>query len=114
MAASIDVYLRGNKIIVRATWKTEAVAGSEVYNTPTDPTTVFFKALRRLPDGTMAAATTHTYPAADVVKLSTGVYEFSHSPLAGRWWIHAQGTGVAEGAAEAVYDIRESEALAAA
>lgn len=113
MAASIEVFDEGDKIIVRATWKTESVAGSENYNTVTDPTTVVFTARRRLPDGTLAAATTHTYPAADVVKISVGVYEFSHIPTPGKWFVHAQGTGTAHGAGRVEYEIDASEALAA-
>ncbi len=42
---SVEVYLRGSKIIVRATWKIESVAASENYDTLADPTTVVFYGL---------------------------------------------------------------------
>ena len=113
MAASVEVFDQGDKIIVRATWKTESVSGSENYDTVTDPTTVVFTVRRRNTSGQLLTATTHTFPAADVVKISTGVFEFSHVPDPGKWYVHAQGTGAAHGAGKVSYEIDESEALAA-
>lgn len=111
--ADIEVFDQGDKIIVRATFNTESIPGSENYNTPTDPTTVVFTARRRNSAGQMQPATTHTYPTADVVRIAPGVFEFSHVPDPGKWYVHAQGTGTAHGAGRVEYEIDESEALAA-
>lgn len=115
MAATVEVFLRGNKIIVRATWKIESVPGSENYNTPTDPTTVVFTARQRNAAGVWQAATPYTFgSSSEVTKVSTGVFELSlTSPAVGRWAVHAQGTGAAHGSGRATFEIDESEALAA-
>ncbi len=105
---SVEVYLRGSKIIVRASWKIESVAASENYDTLADPTTVVFSA--RLGS---AAKTDYTYPSAEVTKVSVGIYELAFIPAVGRWYVHAQGTGTAYGAGRVTFQIDESEALAA-
>lgn len=112
---SIEVYAQGSKIIVRVTWEIESVPGSLEYDTPTDPTTVVYTARQRTPAGALQAATTHTYGVggSGVTKVSTGVFEFTHEPTPGRWYVHAQGTGTAHGGADVVYEIDESGALAA-
>lgn len=115
MAASVEVFLRGTKVIVRATWKTESVAASGNYDTPTDPTTVVFTARQRNAAGAWQAATAYTFGvASEVTKVSTGVFELAlTSPAVGRWAVHAQGTGAAEGSGRVTFEIDESEALAA-
>jgi hypothetical protein len=107
--AEIEVFVRGNKIITRATWKTESVPASGNYDTLTDPTTVVFSARSR-----GAAKTDYTYPASpEATKVSTGIYELTLTPAVGRWWVHAQGTGTAYGSGRVTFEIDESEALAA-
>lgn len=114
MAASVEQFLRGNKMIVRATWETESVPASGNYNTPTDPTTVVFTARQRNAAGAWQTATAYTFGvAAEVTKVSTGVFEFAFVPAPGRWAVHAQGTGTAEGSGRVTFEIDESEALAA-
>lgn len=112
---SVEVYAQGSRIIVRVTWEVESVPGSLNYDTPTDPTTVVFTARRRTPDGALLAATTHTFGVggSGVSKFATGVFEFTHEPDPGRWYVHAQGTGTAYGAADVEYEIDSSRALAA-
>lgn len=104
----IEVFLRGNKIITRATWKTESVAASGNYDTLTDPTTVVFSARLR-----GATKTDYTYPSAEVTKVSAGIFELALTPAVGRWYIHAQGTTAAQGSGRVTFEIDESEALAA-
>ncbi len=105
---SVDVYLRGSKIIVRATWKIESVAASENYDTVAVPTTVVFSAKLR-----GATKTDYTYPSSEVTKVSVGIYELAFIPAVGRWFVHAQGTGTAHGSGRVTFEIDESEALAA-
>lgn len=110
----VEVYLQGNQMIARATWQTESVAGSGDYNTLTDPTVVTFTARRRTPAGTLEAAISYVFGvASEVTKASTGIFELKFVPAPGRWYIHAQGTGAAYGSERAVFEIDESEALAA-
>lgn len=110
----IEVFLQGTKVIVRATWKTESVPASGDYNTLTDPTTITFSARRRKPDGSMEAKTDYVFGvASEITKVSTGTYEFAKALAVGRWYVHAQGTGVAEGSGRVSFEIDESEALAA-
>lgn len=105
----IELFVRGNKIIARATWKTESVAGSKNYDTLSDPTTVTFTARKR-----GAAATAYVYlTASEVTRVSLGIFELAFVPAAGHWWVHAQGTGTAQGAGRVTFEIDESEALAA-
>lgn len=114
MAALVEIFLRGNKIIVRATWKIESVPASGNYNTPADPTTVTFTARQRNAAGAWQVATAYVFGvAAEVTKASTGVFELATSPAVGRWAVHAQGTGAAEGSGRVTFEIDESEALAA-
>lgn len=114
MAASVETFLRGNKLITRATWKTESVPASGDYNTLTDPTSVTFTARQRNAAGAWQVATAYVFGvAAQVTKVSVGIYELAITPAVGRWAIHAQGTGAAEGSARDTYEIDESEALAA-
>lgn len=114
MAALVEQFLRGNKIIVRATWKTESVPASGNYNTVTDPTTVTFTARQRNAAGVWQAATAYVFGvAAEVTKVSTGVFELAITPAVGLWAVHAQGTGAAEGSGRVKFEIDESEALAA-
>lgn len=114
MSATIDVFTRGNKIIVRAEWRTESVAGSGTYDTLTDPTTITFTARQRTLAGLLQAAVAYVFGVApEVTKVATGIYEFAHVPAPGRWYVHAQGTGAAQGAEKVTYEIDESEALAA-
>ena len=110
---SIEVFDQGDKIIVRATWEIESVPGSQDYDTPTDPTTVTFTARRRNLEGRLEAATEYELADPEVVKISDGVFEFTHEPEPGKWYVHAQGTGAAHGAAKVEYELDESEALAA-
>ena len=106
---TIEVFVRGNKIITRATWKTESVPASGNYDTLTDPTTVVFSARLR-----GAVKTDYTFGvASEVTKVSVGIYELTLVPAVGRWWVHAQGTGAAYGAGRVTFEIDESEALAA-
>lgn len=112
--AGVEVYVEGNKIIVRATWETESVPASGDYDTATDPTTVTFTARRRTPAGTLEAATSYVFGvASEVTKVSTGIYEFAFVPEPGRWDVHAQGTDAAHGSARVTFEIDESDALAA-
>jgi hypothetical protein len=111
---AIEVYTEGNKIIVRATWETESVPGSEEYDTPTDPTTVTFTARRRTPAGQWEDGEAYVFGTdGEVTKVSTGVFEFASVPDPGRWAVHAQGTGNAHGSDEIEFEIDASQALAA-
>lgn len=111
---AIEVYTQGNRIIVRATWETESVPASGDYDTPTDPIPVAFTARRRSPAGQFEDATEYVFGTdAEVTRVSTGVFEFAHEPLPGRWFIHAQGGGPAYAAEKVEYEIDASEAIAA-
>ncbi len=108
MPTNIEVFVRGSKIIARATWKIESVAASLNYDTVADPTTVVFSAKLR-----GATKTDYTYPSAEVTKVSVGIYELAFIPAVGRWYVHAQGSGSAHGSGRVTFEIDESEALAA-
>ena len=111
---AIKVYTEGNRIIVRATWKTESVPGSQEYDTLTDPTTVTFTARRRNLAAKLGVATAYVFPTdPEVTKVSVGIFEFAHEPEPGRWYVHAQGTGAAQASEKIEYEIDASEALAA-
>lgn len=113
-AVTIASWPEGNKMITRASWRTESAPGSGDYDTLTDPTAVVFTARRRRPDGRFDPATDYEFGVdAEVTRVSVGVYEFAHVPAPGRWHIHAQGTGAAQGAERDTYEIDHSEALAA-
>jgi hypothetical protein len=113
-AVKVEVYVEGNKLITRATFKIESVAASGVYNTLANPATVTFTAKRRNLDGIVGAGTPYVVGTApEATQISTGIYEFAHIPTPGRWWVHVQGVGTVHGAGKVVYDVAESEALAA-
>lgn len=106
---SIEVFVQGTKVIVRASWRTESVPASGNYDTLTDPTTVTFTAKERSGTGTSYAFGV----ASEVTKVSVGIYEFAKALAPGRWYVHAQGTGTAEGAGRVEFDVDVSKALAA-
>ena len=75
-----------------------------VSGTATDPATVTLKV--RDPSGT---TTTYTYGAATVTKDSTGAYHRDVSATtAGRWLYRWEGTGTAQAAEEAAFDVEPS------
>ena len=109
----VESFVQGARMITRVTWEIESVPGSEDYDTPTDPTTVVFTARRRNPEGRLEAAVEYELADPEVTKISDGVFEFTHEPEPGKWYVHAQGTGAAHGSAKVEYEIEDSEALAA-
>ncbi len=103
MAAAIDVWMEGNKVVVHAEWRVPDDAGPL-----TDPTDVIFTA-RRADD----ASASYSYGVdAEVTKLSTGIFEFKYVPDPGVWRVHVQGTGNAHAADEVAFKIEKSGALA--
>lgn len=106
----IAARVEGNKWIITAEWRVPDEAGPL-----TDPTTVVFTATRlhqASSDGS-DAATTYTYlVAAEVTRAAAGIFKLTFVPAAGRWAVHAQGTGAAYGAGEVEFTVSESKALA--
>lgn len=114
MSATVESFPQGTKMITRVTWEIESVAGSMVYDTPTDPSTVVFTARRRNLAGRLEDSTTYTFGVdSEVQKIDDGIFEFAHEPEPGKWYVDAQGTGAAHGAAVDEYEIDESVARAA-
>lgn len=102
-SSQIEVFVRGNEVIVRATCKVPDENG-----TLTDPTTITYTVRQQ---GT-EMRTTYTNGAPEITNPSTGVWELAITPLAGRWTIHCQATGAVKAASEITFKIPESDALA--
>lgn len=71
----------------------------------TDPTTVTLRI--KEPDGTV---TSYTYAAADLTKVSTGIYTYTFAPdQVGSGWLEAIGTGTVVAVDELAYTVRASQ-----
>jgi hypothetical protein len=103
--AVLSVIMEGSKVIVHAEWRVPDDAG-----VLTDPTAVTFTTRRRSA-GVLQAPTSYVFPATEVTKPSTGIYEFAKVLEEGTWYVHAQGTGTAHGAGEISFVVEHAEAL---
>lgn len=102
--AQLSVFMRGTKVVARATFKVPATEAG----TLTDPTTVIFTERER----EASSSTPYQYGvAAEVTRVSAGVFEWARVPAEGEWHLHVQGTGAAHGAAEVGFKIEHSRAL---
>lgn len=99
--AELSVFVRGTKVVVRAEFRVATVL--------TDPTTVTFTERER----EASSSTAYVYGvAAEVTRVSAGIFEFARVPAEGEWYVHVQGTGAAHGAGEIGFKISHSRALA--
>jgi hypothetical protein len=99
--------VEGNERVVRVSFRVPDDDG-----TLTDPTTVTFTARRRQ-GAIIDDPVVYVYGTDDEVeKESTGIFVLTFVPTAGRWTVHAQGTGNCHAAAEIDFQVNESAALA--
>ena len=91
-------YEIGNEIVLTATFENTAGA-------PTDPTTITCRTL-----SSRGATAVYTYAASQIVRVSTGVYTISITPIdSGEWWYRFEGTGTVVAAFENTFTINPSQ-----
>jgi hypothetical protein len=95
-------YLNGNVVRLKGTWTDP---NSTPPNNPIDPSVITLK--YQDPTG---ATTTVTYPAAPIIKESTGVYHADIAvAVAGKWTYDWLSTGIAQARTETNFQVTQSQ-----
>ena len=92
-------YFTGDSVILTTATRPFALAAST--RIPADPTTVAITVI-----DPVGASTTYTYAAAQITRVSTGVYQKTVAcPIPGRWKAKIVGTGVVSKTETVTWDV---------